>query len=100
VLELDDGTVYYTGDTAPFAEMQWISDLYDVDLMLAPVGDVVTMGIDGAVHTAEMADPRTVVPLHYDTFPFIETDLDEVADAFDEAGFDCQVMAFDSTETF
>jgi L-ascorbate metabolism protein UlaG (beta-lactamase superfamily) len=100
VLELDDGTVYYTGDTAPFVEMQWIGDMYDVDLMIAPVGDVVTMGIDGAVHTAEMVDPANVVPVHYDTFPFIEVDLDDVEAAFDEAGFDCTVMDFGSTASF
>jgi len=100
VLELDDGTVYYAGDTAPFVEMQWIGDEYDVDLMLAPVGDVVTMGVDGAVHTAEMVDPRTVVPIHYDTFPFIEVDLDDVQDAFDDAGFECEVMDFDSTASY
>ena len=100
VLELDDGTVYYAGDTAPFVEMQWIGDEYDVDLMLAPVGDVVTMGVDGAVHTAEMVDPRTVVPIHYDTFPFIEVDLDDVQDAFDDAGVECQVMDFDSSASF
>jgi L-ascorbate metabolism protein UlaG (beta-lactamase superfamily) len=80
--------------------MQWIGDMYDVDLMIAPVGDVVTMGIDGAVHTAEMVDPANVVPVHYDTFPFIEVDLDDVEAAFDEAGFDCTVMDFGSTASF
>jgi L-ascorbate metabolism protein UlaG (beta-lactamase superfamily) len=100
VLELDDGTVYYTGDTAPFAEMEWIGEMYDVDVMLAPVGDVVTMGADGAVHAAEMVDPGTVVPVHYDTFPFIQVDLDDVAEAFDDAGFDCHAMDFDSTAAF
>ena len=100
VLEFDDATVYYTGDTAPFAEMEWIGEAYDVDVMLAPVGDVVTMGVDGAIHTAEMVDPGTVIPVHYDTFPFIEVDVDAVADAFDEAGFDCHPMAFDTTASF
>lgn len=100
VLELDDGVVYYTGDTAPFAEMEWIGDAVDVDLMIAPVGDVVTMGVDGAVHTAEMVDPANIVPVHYDTFPFIEVDLDDVEAAFDEAGFDCTVMDFGSTASF
>jgi L-ascorbate metabolism protein UlaG (beta-lactamase superfamily) len=100
VLEFDDATVYYTGDTAPFAEMEWIGDTYDVDVMLAPVGDVVTMGVDGALHAAEMVEPRTVIPLHYDTFPFIEVDLDAVAEAFDEEGFDCVPMDFDATQSF
>lgn len=99
VLEFDEATVYYTGDTAPFAEMQWIGDVYDVDVMLAPVGDVVTMGVDGAIHTAEMVEPTTVVPVHYDTFPFIEVDLDDVAEAISDAGFNAHPMEFGATST-
>jgi len=79
--------------------MQWIGEIYDVDVMVAPVGDVVTMGIDGAIHTAEMVEPDLVVPVHYDTFPFIEVDLDEVHEAFDDAGFDMRTFAFGETAT-
>jgi L-ascorbate metabolism protein UlaG (beta-lactamase superfamily) len=100
VIDLDDATVYFAGDTAPFAEMEWIGEAYDVDVMLAPVGDVVTMGVDGAIHAAEMVDTSTVIPIHYNTFPFIEVDLDEVEAAFEDEGFACRVMAFDSTASF
>jgi len=88
VLDLEEGVVYNTGDTAPFAEMQWISDLWDVDLMLAPIGNVFTMGIYGARHAAELVDPDRVAPLHYDTFPPIEVDLDTFRSAFEEAGYE------------
>lgn len=92
VLTLPDGVVYNTGDTAPFAEMQWIGDLWDVDLMLAPIGNVFTMGIYGALHATEMVEPDLVAPLHYDTFPPIETDLDTFRDAFADAGYDTIVF--------
>ncbi len=97
VLDFDDYTVYYTGDTAPFAEMEWIEDYYDVDLMLAPVGDVVTMGVQGTIHAAEMTGTDAVIPLHYDTFPFIQVDLDEVEAAIENAGFTCHRLDFDSS---
>jgi len=97
VLEFDDTVVYNTGDTAPFAEMQWVGDLWDVDVMLAPVGNVFTMGIYGALHATEMVDPELVVPLHYDTFPPIETDLDAFVEAFDEAGYDTRVFGAGET---
>ena len=92
VLDLDEGVVYNTGDTAPFAEMQWIGDLWDVDLMLAPVGNVFTMGIYGALHAAEMVEPSRVAPLHYDTFPPLETDLGTFESAFAEEGYDTVVF--------
>jgi L-ascorbate metabolism protein UlaG (beta-lactamase superfamily) len=97
VLEFDDAVVYNTGDTAPFAEMQWVGDLWDVDVMLAPIGDVFTMGIYGALHATEMVDPDLVVPLHYDTFPPLETDLDAFEDAFDEADYDTRIFGAGET---
>ena len=97
VLELEDQVVYNTGDTAPFAEMQWVGDLWEVDVMLAPIGDVFTMGIYGALHATEMVEPALVVPLHYDTFPPLETDLDAFEDAFGEAGYDTRVFGAGET---
>ncbi len=97
VLEFDDTVVYNTGDTAPFAEMQWVGDLWNVDVMLAPIGNVFTMGIYGALHATEMVDPALVVPLHYDTFPPLETDLDAFTDAFDEAGYDTRIFGAGET---
>lgn len=97
VVDFGEMTVYYTGDTAPFMEMQWIGQDYDVDLMIAPVGDVVTMGIPGALRAAAMVNPDTIMPIHYDTFPFIETDLSEFTDAAEQAGFETLVVDFDDT---
>ncbi len=97
VLDLHGATVYYAGDTAPFAEMEWIGDRYNVDVMLAPVGDVVTMGVNGAIQSAEMVDCTAIVPIHYDTFPFIKVDLDEVTEAIEDAGFDAQPLDFGGT---
>ena len=97
VLDLGEQVVYNAGDTAPFAEMQWIGDLWEVDVMLAPIGDVFTMGIYGALHATEMVDPDLVVPLHYDTFPPLETDLDAFKDAFDEADYDTRIFGAGET---
>lgn len=96
VLELDDTVIYNTGDTAPFAEMEWIGELWDVDLMLAPIGNVFTMDINGALHAAEMVEPERTAPLHYDTFPPIEVNLDDFRGAFSEAGFDTVVLDVDA----
>jgi L-ascorbate metabolism protein UlaG (beta-lactamase superfamily) len=55
------------------------------------------MGIEGAVHAAEMVEPTSVIPLHYDTFPFIEVDLDDVRAAIEDAGFNAEVIDFGAT---
>jgi L-ascorbate metabolism protein UlaG (beta-lactamase superfamily) len=65
--------------------------------MLAPIGNVFTMGIYGALHATEMVEPELVVPLHYDTFPPLETDLDAFRNAFDEANYDTRVFGAGET---
>jgi L-ascorbate metabolism protein UlaG (beta-lactamase superfamily) len=97
VLELGDDVVYNTGDTAPFAEMQWVSDLRDVDVMLAPIGNVFTMDIYGALHVADMVEPDLVIPLHYDTFPPLETNLDAFEESFKEEGYKTRVFGAGET---
>ncbi len=97
LLEIEDTIYYNTGDTAPFAEMEWIGDMYDVELAMMPIGDVFTMGIDGAVRAAEMINPARVMPLHYDTFGPIEVDMSEFRAAMSDAGFETLVMDFDAS---
>ncbi|MEX0599687.1 MAG: metal-dependent hydrolase [Rhodothermales bacterium] len=93
ILELEGKTLYNLGDTSPFAEMAWIGEDYDVDLALMPVGDCFTMGSRGAVRAAEMIRPALSVPLHFDTFPYIEIDLGEWERLMDDAGFKTKSLA-------
>ncbi len=97
ILHIEDQCLYNAGDTAPFAEMEWIGDEHDVDLALLPVGGVVTMDSEGAVWAAELVDPALTIPLHYGTFPFIAETPDSFVRQMDEAGFETQVL--DSGET-
>lgn len=99
ILHIEEKCMYNLGDTAPFAEMEWIGDDHDVDLAIMPIGDVVTMGAEGAWQAAEMIDPALTMPVHYGTFPFIADNPDAWAAMMDEAGFDTQVVSFGDTIT-
>lgn len=72
VLQADGKTLYVAGDTALFPDMAWIGQQYDLDAALLPVGDCFTMGLDDALKALDMLNPRQVVPIHYNTFPYIE----------------------------
>lgn len=98
ILEIDDYCIYNLGDTARFTGMEWIGEEYDVDLALMPMGDCFTMGPEDSVHAADLIEPDEIIPLHYDTFPFIEVDMDYWADLMAGAGFDTAVL--DPGETF
>jgi L-ascorbate metabolism protein UlaG (beta-lactamase superfamily) len=75
VVTLGGRTVYHCGDTALTLEMQLLAG--QVDVMLAPIGDNYTMGITDAVRAVEFVKPRTVIPMHYNTFDVIRADPED-----------------------
>lgn len=87
LMEAEGKVVYNTCDTAPFAEMAWIGEDYDVDVCLMPIGDCYTQGPEDAVRSARMIRPRLTLPLHYNTFPLIEVDVSYWERLMAEAGF-------------
>jgi len=72
VVTMAGRTVYHTGDTALTLEMQLLEGR--VDVLLCPIGDNYTMGIEDAARAVEFVKPRTVIPMHYDTWDLIAAD--------------------------
>lgn len=67
-------TIYHAGDTALFSDMKLIGERHPIDLAFLPIGDNFTMGLEDAALAAEFLQAKTVVPIHYDTFPPIKQD--------------------------
>ena len=65
-------TVYHTGDTALTLEMQLLAGR--IDLMLVPIGDNFTMGVEDAARAVEFVKPKSVIPMHYNTWDLIKAD--------------------------
>lgn len=80
MLTMDNFVVYHAGDTGLFGDMKLLGELYSIDLALLPIGDNYTMGIDDAVVAVSMLKPKTVVPMHYNTFPVIKQDPEVFAE--------------------
>ena len=74
MIKIGETTVYHAGDTALFSDMKLIAQRSDVDVALLPIGGHYTMDRRDAVVAAEFVGAGTVIPMHYDTFPPIETD--------------------------
>jgi L-ascorbate metabolism protein UlaG (beta-lactamase superfamily) len=74
VIKLGETTVYHAGDTCLFGDMQLIARRSEIDVALLPIGGHYTMDRRDAVVAAEFVGAGTVIPMHYDTFPAIETD--------------------------
>lgn len=67
-------TIYHAGDTALFGDMKLIGDRNSIDVAFLPIGDNFTMGPEDAAYAVELLKPKTVVPIHYNTFPIIKQD--------------------------
>lgn len=74
VITMDGRTVYHAGDTGLFGDMSLIGRLQAIDLALLPIGDNFTMGPDDALEAVQLIQPRTVIPMHYNTWPLIAQD--------------------------
>ncbi|MHA6247722.1 metal-dependent hydrolase [Pontibacter sp. CAU 1760] len=80
VVETENKTFYFAGDTALTYDMKLIPEQYDLDFALLPIGDNFTMDIHDAVRAADFVEVDKVIGMHYDTFPYIEIDHEEVKD--------------------
>ena len=75
LIMVGDKLVYHLGDTCLFSDLQLISQRGDhVRVALVPIGGHYTMDRYDAVTACEWIGADEVIPIHYDTFPPIETD--------------------------
>jgi L-ascorbate metabolism protein UlaG (beta-lactamase superfamily) len=72
VIAIDNGPVlYHAGDTSVFSDMQLIRDLYHPSLAMLPIGDHYTMGPKAGAMAAKFVGAKTVLPIHWGTFPVL-----------------------------
>jgi L-ascorbate metabolism protein UlaG (beta-lactamase superfamily) len=76
VIKIGGKTIYHTGDTCLFGDMKLIAERDPIDILMAPIGGHYTMDRHDAAVAAGFVGAGTVIPMHYDTFPPIETDAD------------------------
>ncbi len=82
VLAVDGGPVlYHAGDTDVFASMELIAQRYKPTVALLPIGGHFTMGPDGAALAAKLLKVKTVVPMHFGTFPPLKGTPEELTAA-------------------
>lgn len=79
VIELEDGfKLYHAGDTAVFSDMALIAKLLEPDIALLPIGDFYTMGPRSAAEAIRLLGVKTVVPMHFGTFPVLTGTPDDL----------------------
>jgi L-ascorbate metabolism protein UlaG (beta-lactamase superfamily) len=93
-------TFYHAGDTGLMTEMRDVIGPYlEPDAAAVPCGDHFTMGPMQAAIAVDWLDVDHAFPMHYDTFPPIEIDVDDFVDEVAGTGSDAEVHVLDGDES-
>jgi len=100
IVEGGGKAVYHAGDTALFGDMRLIGELHHPDVALIPIGGYYTMGPNEAAEAVKMLKPKTVIPMHYKTFPVLTQSADEFSKMVKEKVSNVNVVALKPGESY
>ena len=72
--------------------MKTIKELYRPNIALLPIGGHYTMDAAHAAIAADWLGVRTVIPMHYNTFPEIKTDLEMFLKFINMNNINCMIL--------
>lgn len=81
LLNMDGKWLYHAGDTGLFGDMELIGRRHPLAVAMLPIGDNYVMGPEDAVFAAQLMRPKLLLPMHYNTFPVIQQDVNEFINA-------------------
>jgi len=99
IIRMGGLTIYDAGDTCLFGDMELIGKRHGVDIALLPIGGHYTMDREDAAYAAELIGAKRVIPIHYDTFPAIETDVQAFSEDLASKGIEVIVLKPGETRT-
>jgi L-ascorbate metabolism protein UlaG (beta-lactamase superfamily) len=80
LIQMDGKWLYHAGDTGLFGDMELIGRRHPLEVAMLPIGDNYTMGPEEAIYATTLLRPKRVIPMHYNTFPLINQDVEEFVD--------------------
>jgi L-ascorbate metabolism protein UlaG (beta-lactamase superfamily) len=99
VIEFENGfKLYHAGDTAVFSGMALIGKLLKPDWALLPIGDHYTMGPVSAAEAIRLLGVKTVLPMHFGTFPVLTGTPDDLRKAASDVS-GLEVISMEPGET-
>ncbi len=77
--------IYHAGDTNVFGDMRLIGELYQPEIALLPIGGHFTMSPKEAAVATRFIGAKTILPIHFGTFPPLVGTPAELATMVDAA---------------
>ncbi|MEN3043214.1 MAG: metal-dependent hydrolase [Fervidobacterium sp.] len=89
LIQTEGKSIYHAGDTGLTKEFELLKD---VDIAFLPIGGNFVMDVEDALRAVEMIRPKTVVPIHYNTWEIIKADEDKFKQESEKLGVKCIIM--------
>lgn len=94
IIEMPDGlVVYHAGDTCIFSGMELWGQLYHIDVALLPIGGVFTMDARQAALACRLLGCKSVIPMHWGTFPVLAQSVEDFQAQLARLCPDCDCIA-------
>lgn len=97
IFDIEGKKIYHAGDTSLNSEMKVIGEIYHPEYSILPVGGHFTMDIPHACIGAQWLNTKNVIPMHYNTFPQIETNIDGFKLGIEKLGMNPVVMKIEES---
>jgi L-ascorbate metabolism protein UlaG (beta-lactamase superfamily) len=89
IVRFENGaTIYFAGDTGLFGDMKLFRERYSPTIAFLPIGDRFTMGPEDAAVAAEWLGVKSIVPMHFGTFPELTGTPDKLRECCRPRGID------------
>ena len=97
IVTSNEGSFYYSGDTALTSDMNLVSKWAKLNFAVLPIGDNFTMDATDAAECAAMIDCRKIIGVHYDTVGFIKIDHERAKKIFADRGAELLLLNIGET---
>jgi len=92
IFDINGIKIYHAGDNCLNSEMKVIKEIYKPQIAMLPIGGHYTMDIEQAEIAAEWLGVKTVIPMHYNTFPAINADTERFKSRLELKGVNAIIM--------
>lgn len=100
MLKIDGKIVYHMGDTGYFAGLKTLGEMYQIDVVMIPIGSRYTMGPYEASFALRDLKVKYAIPIHYNTSDKIQQDPQTLTKHLQDRGSNTQVKILQPGQTW
>ena len=99
LFDFEEIKVFHAGDTGLFSDLKFVvGEIYKPDIALLPIGNIFTMDLKEASIATKWINPKTVIPMHYNSFPSIKQDGNEFKKYVKKEAPQCETILLNPME--